>query len=91
MDKLQALSQVKDAVRRYRRQVYSGAELCGLDRQGRILIPAHLRDYADLTREAVLVGAGDTFEIWDAARWEREAARDVDTTELADTLAELGF
>jgi MraZ protein len=91
VEKLQSLSQVKDAVRRYRRQVYSGAEWCTLDRQGRILIPAHLRDYANLTREAVLSGSGDTFEIWDADRWEREAARDMDTAELADTLADLGF
>lgn len=91
MERLQGLSQVKPEVRRYRRMVYSGAELCSLDRQGRVLIPSHLRDYAGLTREAVLVGGGNTFEIWDADRWEREASRDVDTAELADTLADLGL
>jgi len=91
MDKLQALSQVQPEVRRYRRMVYSGAEVCNLDRQGRILIPGHLREYAGLTREAVLVGGGPTFEIWDAARWQAEAARDVDPAGLAETLAKLGL
>lgn len=91
MDKLQSLSQVQAEVRRYRRLVYSGAEVCNLDRQGRILIPAHLREYAGLRREAVLVGGGPTFEIWDAARWRDEAEREVDPADLAETLANLGL
>ena len=91
MEKLQSLSQVQPEVRRYRRMVYSGAEVCNLDRQGRILIPGHLREYAGLTREAVLVGGGPTFEIWDADRWQSEAERDLDPAGLADTLANLGL
>ncbi|MDH5525935.1 MAG: division/cell wall cluster transcriptional repressor MraZ [Nitrospirota bacterium] len=91
MDQLQALSQVKPEARQYRRLIYSGAEVCSLDRQGRILIPAHLRDYAALGREAVLVGNGDTFEIWDESRWQEEMARVTDPTGLADALADLGL
>jgi len=91
MERLQSLSQVQPEVRRYRRMVYSGAEVCNLDRQGRILIPGHLREYAGLTREAVLVGGGPTFEIWDAARWRAEADREVDPAGLAETLANLGL
>jgi len=91
MEKLQGMSQVNSAIRRYRRLVYSGAEACNLDRQGRVLIPAHLRDYADLNRETVLVGNGATFEIWDATRWNEEIEREVDPTEMADALADLGL
>jgi MraZ protein len=91
MEKLQGLSQVKPAVRQYRRMVLSGAESCNLDRQGRILIPAHLREYAELSRETVLVGNGPTFEIWNATSWDDEMSRDMDPTEMADTLAELGL
>lgn len=91
IERLQSVSQVKPAVRRYRRLVYSAAEFCNLDRQGRILIPAHLRDHAGLTHEAVVVGSGDTFEIWDASRWRQEATRDVDAATMADTLANLGL
>lgn len=91
MEQLQALSQVKTEARQYRRLVYSGAEVCSLDRQGRILIPAHLREYAGLEHEAVLVGNGDTFEIWDGSRWQQEMDRAADPAGLADALADLGL
>lgn len=91
MERLQNLSQVKPEARRYRRLVYSGAEACNLDRQGRILLPAHLREYAGLDREAVVVGHGTTFEIWDAARWVEEVEHDLDPADLANTLADLGL
>ncbi|MFQ5508516.1 MAG: division/cell wall cluster transcriptional repressor MraZ [Leptospirillia bacterium] len=91
MERLQGLSQVKPEVRRYRRLVYSGAEACNLDRQGRILIPAHLREYAGLTQDTVLVGNGDTIELWDAERFDTEMGGDMDANQLADTLAELGL
>ncbi|MDH4229893.1 MAG: division/cell wall cluster transcriptional repressor MraZ [Nitrospirota bacterium] len=91
MDRLQTLSQVKPEVRQFRRMLYSGAEVCSLDRQGRILIPAHLREYAGLDRETVLAGTGDTFEIWDEARWQAEMNRTTDPGDLADALAGLGL
>ena len=42
-----------------------------MDKQGRILIPGNLRDYAGLTREAMLIGVNDHVEIWDSETWER--------------------
>jgi len=91
MEKLQGLSQVKPAVRQYRRMVLSGAESCNLDRQGRILIPAHLRESADISRETVLVGNGATFEIWNAATFDDEMSHVPDPEEMANALAELGL
>jgi MraZ protein len=41
-----------------------------LDRQGRILVPPNLRDYARLNREVCLVGAIRCFEIWDRNTFE---------------------
>ncbi len=52
------------------RFIISGAEDCPLDRQGRILIPPTLRDYAKLDREVAMVGQVRYFEIWDRNRYE---------------------
>ena len=40
------------------------------DRQGRVTIPAHLREYAGLDRELVVIGASARVEIWDRQAWE---------------------
>jgi MraZ protein len=57
-------------LRDFQRFLISGVEECPLDRQGRILIPANLRDYARLSREVALVGAVRCFEIWDRPAFE---------------------
>ena len=48
----------------------SGKEECPLDRQGRILISPSLRDYAQLSRDLILVGMTNWFEIWDRGVYE---------------------
>ncbi len=52
-----------------RRQIYSYAELVSVDKVGRILVPQFLRDSVELGNEAMLVGAGNYFEIWSPALW----------------------
>jgi MraZ protein len=58
-----------------------------LDKQGRILIPTHLRDFAGLRGTVVVVGAGEWLEIWDPERFETEMALVDD--QLEDTLEAL--
>jgi MraZ protein len=53
----------------FKRFYLSGAQECQIDRQGRILIPPSLREYAGLDREAVFVSLVDNFEIWSPERW----------------------
>ena len=57
-------------LRAFQRFLISGVEECPLDRQGRILVPPNLRDYARLSREVCLVGAIRCFEIWDRVTFE---------------------
>jgi MraZ protein len=57
-------------LRNFQRFLISGVEECLLDRQGRILVPPNLRDYARLSREVCLVGAIRCFEIWDRSTFE---------------------
>lgn len=47
-----------------RRQFFSEAEICDLDKQGRFVIPLNLAKLIDLKEEVVIIGAGDHFEIW---------------------------
>lgn len=55
--------------RNFLRMLFSGASSEVPDKQGRISIPAVLRDWAQLDKECTVVGAMDRIEIWDSARW----------------------
>lgn len=68
--KLGELSLFRKDLRGIQRFIISGVEECPLDRQGRILIPQNLRDYARLGKEVAIVGAVRNFEIWDRERYE---------------------
>jgi MraZ protein len=57
------------SARDYLRVFLSGASDEVPDRQGRITIPPVLRDYAGLTRDCAVIGAGARIEIWDSATW----------------------
>ena len=57
------------------RHIVSGAEECPLDKQGRILIPQTLREYAKLDREVAIIGMVSNFEIWDRERYEVHRVR----------------
>jgi len=70
--KLRALSVSR---RDFVRFVLASAEDVELDRQGRMTIPAHLREYAKIERDAVVVGVGSRLEIWALANWQRYIAR----------------
>ncbi len=56
--------------RDYLRVFLSGASDEAMDRQGRITVPATLRDYAGLNRDCAVIGAGDRIEIWDSTAWD---------------------
>ena len=69
--------------RALRRLLLSGAVDISLDRQGRLLIPAYLREYAFLDGDAFVVGMETYIEIWEPSRWHR--ALDRVSSELADS------
>jgi MraZ protein len=57
------------AVRDYLRVFLSGASDEIPDKQGRVTIPATLREYAGLSRDCTVIGAGSRVEVWDSAAW----------------------
>ena len=61
-------------VRRLQRHFVGNARDLDMDKQGRLLLPQMLKQRAGLNGKAVLVGMGQTFELWDEARWDAEQA-----------------
>ena len=55
--------------RDYSRVFLSGASDEVPDKQGRVTIPAKLREYAGLDREVTVIGAGSRLEVWDSGAW----------------------
>lgn len=70
--KLAALSEFDKRSRRTKQMMRGYACDCQLDSQGRVLIPAELREYARLQKQAVILGQGNKFEVWDQSSWEQQ-------------------
>jgi MraZ protein len=67
--KLMRLPTLNPQARRMQRLMVGHATDLELDGHGRVLLPAELRSFAGLVRDAVLLGQGNRFELWDEARW----------------------
>jgi MraZ protein len=79
--KLNALPTGDEDARNLRRAVFSSAEPVELDKQGRVIIPDHLRQYAGITGDVSIIGLGEYIEIWDTQSWQKldgEIAEKVD-------------
>ncbi|MCP5467938.1 MAG: division/cell wall cluster transcriptional repressor MraZ [Deltaproteobacteria bacterium] len=91
-NKIAALPQFKSEVKALQRVFVSGAAECPIDKQGRIVIPPTLRDYAELQREVVYVGMTKRIEVWSKEKWEEAFNASQRTIENAtDELANLGL
>lgn len=87
-----ALSIGNPEAREMRRLLFSGASDAPLDKQGRINIPANLRDYAELKDTVIVVGMHTHFEIWSIEGWQKVLnGLDVNGSSIASRLAELGL
>jgi MraZ protein len=91
--KLQALPTTNAAARQFGRFMSSGAVDVELDKQGRVLVPSYLREYAGLEAgEVVVVGALNRLEIWAPSAWQPYRSKIEDEPEvLAEHLADLGI
>jgi MraZ protein len=69
-EKLKSLPFTRADARAFVRFFFSGASECEVDKQGRILIPVNLREYAQLSKEVVVLGVSSRVEIWSKDRWD---------------------
>ncbi|MGI6357630.1 MAG: division/cell wall cluster transcriptional repressor MraZ [Bacillota bacterium] len=90
--KLRALPLTSSDVRAFVRLLFAGATVCELDKQGRILVPPHLRSHAHLERDAVILGVANRVEIWDQQVWTNYSSRAAESYEqVAEQLEGLGI
>ena len=90
-EKLQALPLNQPSARAFVRFFFSGATEAELDKQGRVMLPANLREYGSLEKEIVITGAGNRLEIWDKEKWETYLATGQTPEELAMAMSDVGF
>lgn len=88
--KLANLPLTDTKARAFVRLMLSGAMDVEFDKQGRILLPAYLRSYAGLKKEAIIVGLYNRLEIWDDKKWQefkdKTAENEEDITSHLSTL-----
>ena len=89
-EKLKSLPMSNKDARKFVRFLLAGAATVELDKQGRILIPTVLREFAGLEKDVVVVGVGSRVEIWDKSRWD-EATTFSDMDEIAEHMSDLGL
>lgn len=70
--KLSQLNTADSTTRELRRLLFANASQVEIDRIGRILVPQFLRDTAGLSSDAVIVGVGDSIEIWSPESWDKQ-------------------
>lgn len=69
---------------------FAGAADVEPDKQGRVVIPANLREYAELEKEVMIVGASVRAEIWNKEQWEENCA-ELTAESVAQAMDDLGF
>lgn len=91
-NKLTSLPITSKNARTFVRFFFSGATECSLDKQGRISIPANLRDYAELNKETIIIGLANRIEVWASERWDTYLEDAEDSYEdIAAAMEELGI
>lgn len=68
--KFKSISFTRAEARKFNRLYFSGASQMEFDRQGRILIPKYLKDYAGIKKDVMIIGVSNRIEIWARESWQ---------------------
>lgn len=91
-EKLKTLPFTSKDARSFNRFFFAGAIECEVDKQGRILISQNLRDYANLSKDVVIIGVSTRIEIWDKEKWDNYCNdEDVSPDDIAEKMSLLGI
>jgi MraZ protein len=90
--KLKTLPLTKHDARQFVRFLFSGATECEMDKQGRIILPPNLREFASIEKDAVVIGVSSRVEIWSKERWESYVnTAEESFEEIAENIVDLGI
>ncbi|MDD3853361.1 MAG: division/cell wall cluster transcriptional repressor MraZ [Syntrophomonadaceae bacterium] len=91
-NKLKSLPFTRADVRSFARFFFSGASELEVDKQGRVVLPGNLRDYAGIDKDVVIIGVGTRVEIWSNDSWNEYNQRAASGyEEIAENLVDLGI
>lgn len=90
-EKIAQLPESDPKVREYIRSYYANAAECEFDKQGRIVIPQPLIDYAKIKKELVTMGAMKKIEIWSKEVWDEVNNLKGESTDFSEALAKYSF
>jgi len=91
-EKLRSLPFTRADVRSFARFFFSGASELEIDKQGRILLPQNLRDYASIDKDLIVIGVGSRVEIWASDKWAQyNQVAESSYEGIAENLVGLGF
>ena len=89
-EKLRALPLTNKDARTFSRFFVAGATTCQLDKQGRILVPQTLRQFAGLEKDVVLTGNLNRIEVWSKEKWSENSNYD-DMDSIAESMQNIGI
>lgn len=91
-EKVRSLPLTRADVRSFARFFFSGASELEIDKQGRIVLPPNLRDYAKIDKETMIIGVGARAEIWSTEKWtDYNQNAEQSYEEIAENLVDLGI
>jgi MraZ protein len=89
-ERMNSLSLVGSEASMLRRQLFSNGFDLELDKQGRVILPEPLRQYAGISQEVVIAGVGNHIEIWNPEEWQHER-EEISRAALENPWAKLGI
>ncbi|MGE5633008.1 MAG: division/cell wall cluster transcriptional repressor MraZ [Caulobacteraceae bacterium] len=91
-DKLKTLPMTSKDARAFVRFFFAGACECEVDKQGRMVIPTNLKEYAKIDKELVIIGVSTRIEIWSREEWNKfNSDANISYEDVAEKMSQLGI
>lgn len=91
-NKLKSLPMTNKDARAFVRFFFAGATECEIDKQGRVLIPSNLKEFAKIDKDVVIIGVSTRLEIWSVDEWNKfNNDANISYEDVAEKMSQLGI